>query len=198
MEKIQREFLIGCMLGDGNIKIPSGCKNAMFQCQHGPKQIEYNKWKCELLSSLGSKFYTYTRKTPNKKTNRFYEANITATKCNKELTEIYKMFYKNKKKTITKEILEEFTTFSLAVLFMDDGSKTTQSQYGTYTIASCGFDLESLGIFQAFLKNKFNIDTSITHDNRIYIKVNSKNLFEYLVKPHIQKIPSMLYKLYVS
>lgn len=98
MEKIQREFLIGCMLGDGNIKIPSGCKNAMFQCQHGPKQIEYNKWKCELLSSLGSKFYTYIRKTPNKKTNKFYEANITATKCNKELTEIYNMFYKIRRK----------------------------------------------------------------------------------------------------
>lgn len=57
---------------------------------------------------------------------------------------------------------------------MDDGSKTTQSQYGTYTIASCGFDSESLSIFQAFLKDKFNIDTSITYDNRIYIKVNSK------------------------
>ena len=39
---------------------------------------------------------------------------------------------------------------------------------------------------------------TFTYDNRIYIKVNSKNLFEYLVKPHIQKIPSMLYKLYVS
>lgn len=198
MEKIQREFLIGCMLGDGNIKIPRGCKNAMFQCQHGPKQVEYNKWKCKLLSSLGSKFYTYIRKTPNKKTNKTYEANITATKCNKELTELYNSFYINKKKVITKEILKDFTAFSLAVLFMDDGSKTTNTKHGTYTIASCSFDIESLNLFQTFLKETFNLDTTITYDNRLYIKVNSKNLFEYLIKPYIQEIPCMAYKLYVS
>lgn len=36
INQIQKEFLVGCMLGDGNMKLPKNCKNAMFQCQHGP------------------------------------------------------------------------------------------------------------------------------------------------------------------
>lgn len=81
---------------------------------------------------------------------------------------------------------------------MDDGSKTrSNSKEGqiTYTIASCGFDKESLELFQKFLFNKFNIETTITKDNRLYIRVNSRNLFEYLILPYVKEVPCMLYKL---
>lgn len=193
--KIQHEFFAGCMLGDGNMKIPKGCKNAMFQCQHGPNQYEYNKWKSEILKSLGAKFYTYTRKTPSKKTGKIYESNITITNCNPNITYFYNMLYSTGKKKITDEILNNFTEFSLAILYMDDGSKTTNDENSSYTIASCGFDKESLIKFQKFLYNKFHIETTITLDNRIYIKVNSRNLFEYLITPYIKQVPCMLYKL---
>jgi hypothetical protein len=194
----QKEFFAGCMLGDGNIKIPSKCKNAMFQCQHGPEQIEYNKYKYNILSTLGAKFYEYERKTPNKITGKYYKANIVATNCNSNITYLYNLLYKEGKKKITNEILENFTAFSLAILFMDDGSKTrSNSKEGqiTYTIASCGFDKESLELFQKFLFNKFNIETTITKDNRLYIRVNSRNLFEYLILPYVKEVPCMLYKL---
>jgi len=120
--KKQKEFFAGCMLGDGNMKKPTKCINAMFQCQHGPKQYEYNKWKSQLLETLGAKFYKYTRKTPNKKTNKLYECTITITNCNSEITKLYDLLYKTGKKKITSEILENFTPFSLAILYMDDGS----------------------------------------------------------------------------
>ena len=192
----QLEFFAGCMLGDGNMKIPGKCKNALFQCQHGHKQYEYNKWKSELLEDLGAKFYTYTRKTPNKITNKYYTSNITITSNNTEITKMYNMLYHNKKKRITKEILENFTSFSLAILYMDDGSLSrTDEENSTYLIASCGFDIDSLLLFQSFLLNKFGIETTITKDNRIYIKMNSRNLFEYLIIPHIAKVPCMLYKI---
>lgn len=193
--KLQHEFFAGCMLGDGNMKIPTKCKNAMFQCQHGPTQYEYNKWKSEILTSLGAKFYKYIRKTPCKKTGKLYESNITITNCNPNITYFYNMLYASGKKKITDEILNNFTEFSLAVLYMDDGSRTTNDNEGTYTIASCGFDKESLVKFQNFLYTKFHIETTITLDNRIYIKVNSRNLFEYLITPYIKQIPCMLYKL---
>lgn len=194
----QKEFFAGCMLGDGNMKKPKGCINAMFQCQHGPKQIEYNKWKYTIIENLGAKFYNYTRKTKNKTTEKYYEANILITNCNKNITQLYNMLYKTGKKKISNDILNNFTDFSLAVLFMDDGSKTKSNnneEQSSYTIASCGFDKESLETFQNFLLNKFNIETTITKDNRIYIKMNSRNLFEYIILPYVKKIPSMMYKL---
>lgn len=194
--QLQKEFFAGCMLGDGNIKLPNKCKNAMFSCQHGPHQYEYNKWKSELLKPLGAKFYEYTRKTPNKKTGKYYTYNVTLTNCNTEITNIYNTLYKNKKKIITNELLKNFTDFSLAILYMDDGSLSSSNPENTsYIIASCGFDKESLQLFQNFLLNKWKIETTITIDNRLYIKINSRNLFEYLIIPHIEKIPCMKYKI---
>ena len=194
----QLEFFMGCMLGDGNMKLPNGCKNAMFNCQHGPHQLEYNKWKFELLKSLGAKLYSYTRKTPSKKTGKLYEYNLVLTNCNKEITRMYNMLYFNKKKRITQDILNNFTAFSLAVLFMDDGSRNRPlscEDNTSYLIASCGFDKESLLLFQSFLFDKFHIESNVTKDNRIYIKNNSRNLFEYLIVPYIKEIPTMLYKI---
>jgi hypothetical protein len=196
----QLEFFAGCMLGDGNMKLPTKCKNAMFSCQHGPTQLEYNKWKFNLLESLGAKFYTYTRKTPNKKTGKLYKYSLTITNCNEEITDMYKMLYKNGKKEISKEILDNFTEFSLFVLYMDDGSLTIpknkdNSINSSYTIASCGFNKESLILFQKFLFDKWNIETTITIDNRLYIRINSRNLFEYLINQYVKEIPCLLYKL---
>lgn len=200
INKQQLEFFAGCLLGDGNIKLPKGCKNALFQCQHGPRQYDYNLWKSELLSSLGGKFYKYKRKTPNKITGKYYESNVTITNCNIEITKMYNLLYKNKRKVITEELLVNFTEFSLAVLYMDDGSltiskKANNAYNSSYTIASCNFKLDSLKVFQNFLLEKWNLETSITKDNRLYIKINSRNLFEYLIYPYIKKIPCMLYKL---
>lgn len=64
-------------------------------------------------------------------------------------------------------------------------------------IASCGFDKESLELFQKFLFEKFHIETNITKDNRLYIRMNSRNLFEYIITPYIKQVPCMLYKLRV-
>lgn len=196
----QKEFFAGCMLGDGNMKKPkSENSNSMFCCQHGTKQAEYNKYKCNLLKSIGAKYYEYTRKTPNKKTGLFYSYNIVSTNFNKTITKLYNMLYKNGKKRITNEILEHFSAFSLAILFMDDGTKTKpetcSNEQTTYVIASCGFNIDSLKLFQNFLWKKFHIETTITKDNRIYIRMNSRNLFESLIIPYVKQVPCMLYKL---
>lgn len=197
--QLQKEFFAGCMLGDGNMKKPQTPKsNSMFCCQHGQDQCDYNKYKCSILESLGCKYYEYTRKTPNKKTGKFYKYNIIMTNCNKTITKFYNMLYSSGQKKITPEILENFTAFSLAILFMDDGSKTkpkSSNEQTSYTIASCGFDKNSLELFQKFLWEKFHLETSISKDNRIYIRMNSRNLFEYYVLPYMKEVPCMLYKL---
>lgn len=148
------------------------------------------------MKSLGSKFYISTRKTPNKITGKLYESNITITNCNSEITKMYNMLYSTGKKRITKEILDNFTEFSLAVLYMDDGCLSkSNTDFASYIISSCGFDLESIELFRKFLWSKFHLETTISYDKRIYIKMNSRNLFEYLIISHIQKIPCMLYKI---
>lgn len=194
----QKEFLIGCLLGDGYLSKPTSEKsNSHFACQHGQEQSDYNKYKMTVLESLNAKYYEYTRKTPSYRTGKYYSYNIVSTVKNKELTELRKKLYVNGKKTITKEILENFTAYSLAILFMDDGNRTkpvTSGEQTSYHIATCGFDKQSLEIFVEFLWHKFHLEVLISKDNRLYIRMNSRNLFESLVMPYIQEIECMHYK----
>lgn len=196
----QKEFLAGCLLGDGNLRIENNCKTAFFQCSHGPEQLEYNQYKAKLFENLNAKCNTYIRKTPNKKTGKFYEYNQLATNHNVELTEMYYNMYKDGKKIITPELLENFTEYSLAVLYMDDGCKTVDKRKVDknvgYYISTCNFDEESLKLFQKFLFEKFNIETTIQKSsNKLYIRMNSRNLFETYIEKYVKQISCLNYKL---
>ena len=46
------------------------------------------------------------------------------------------------------------------------------------------------------LRDKFDIETTIQKDNRVYIKANSRKLFEHLITPYM--CGCMKYKLHVS
>lgn len=74
---------------------------------------------------------------------------------------------------------------------MDDGNKATT---GGYILATNCFTSEELKIFQEFLLNKFNLDTTIHKGNKIYIRKKSGEIFKKLVNPFI--IDSMKYKLH--
>lgn len=41
----QRSILIGSALGDANLHINKGSKNAYLKFVHGPKQLDYLLWK---------------------------------------------------------------------------------------------------------------------------------------------------------
>ncbi|MBQ7819953.1 MAG: hypothetical protein IJ341_09700 [Bacteroidales bacterium] len=199
----QKEFLAGCLLGDGNLRIENGCKTACFQCSHGPEQLEYNQYKAKLFENLNAKCYSYTRKKPNKKTGKYYEYNQMYTNNNNELTKMYNNIYKDGKKIITPELLENFTEYSLAILYMDDGYKTVDERKAqkqvSYYISTCCFDENSLKLFQTFLFEKFNIETSIQKSsNKLYIKMNSRNLFEYYIEKYVKQIDCLKYKLRIK
>lgn len=75
---------------------------------------------------------------------------------------------------------------------MDDGSKSGKA----FKLSTHGFDYEQNLKCQAFLKEKFDLDTAVHKDRHlyhIYIKVGSATKFANLVRPHM--VQSMLYKL---
>lgn len=190
--KRQEELLIGHFLGDGTLKKPNGCKNPNGKIEQGNKQKEYLEWKYKnlknLCTDLGVKFYVRTK--ADKRNGSIYKSYICYLKANPNLNYYFENLYKDNKKIISNEILELYTDLSLAVHFMDDGSRYGRS----YSLATHCFDLESLNRFKEFLWNKFKIDTVIHKHNILYIKAGSRRLFEEIISPHI--IDSMKYKLY--
>lgn len=185
--KRQLSIILGSLLGDASLTKTN--INPIFTCEHGIKQLDYCNWKAKELASLGSKFSTHKRKTIDKRTGLYYESAICRLPANPELLSLYNNLYINGRKTITKEILKDFDELSLAVLFMDDGSKTNHS----ICISTNCFSEEELLLLIEFFKDKFNLTFHINSNHSIYLLKKDFEHFKQLILPFMRQ--ELLYKL---
>jgi len=114
-----------------------------------------------------------------------------------ELTLYRALFYKEGKKVVPSTIGKIFRSpLSLAVWFMDDGTKGPATGY---TFNTQNFSLKENHFLRSVLKENFGIEHVSVHRDkkyfRLYIKVGSTSRLEQLIYPYV--IPSMLYKLHI-
>lgn len=183
----QKQVLLGIMLGDGSMRL---FKNPKFTTTHCSAQKEYSEHIAEVFRNLGGKCTHSKRNTPDCRTGIRYESYTVSVSTNPAYLSYYNSLYKQGKKHIPIDLLDEFTEVSLAYMFMDDGFKTPCS----YALSTNCFNIEELQQFQEFLKNKFNLETSLHKDHVLYIKACSRDTFTELVSPYI--IPCLQYKLH--
>ncbi|MCH3964289.1 MAG: hypothetical protein LKE46_08420 [Clostridium sp.] len=111
MNKIERNIIVGSLLGDGSLALYGRSKNAYYREHVCSKQVPYRKCKAQMLENLDFKLLT-SCKNPQ---FRCLSSSI--------YTDLYNMFYKNREKIITPEnILLLDHPLGLACLYMDDGS----------------------------------------------------------------------------
>jgi hypothetical protein len=108
---------------------------------------------------------------------------------NQTLTEFYNMFYKFNKKIIPED-LSLLTPLAIAIWFMDDGYKSKNGYY----LSTNSFTIEDINKTRKYLFNKYDIESSIDKNNRIYIFAKSINTFNKLISEYI--IETMKYKLH--
>ncbi len=194
---IQNRFLLGDLLGDGNIT-----SWGMYQCNHSYKQKSYIEYKQNILINLMSPSFNLKEHiVHNHQNGKDYRAYYLRTMGNKILKDIYGKFYIDKVKVFSYDYLmkSDFDAYSLAIWYMDDGSrKNDNCAIYTYGFGYCG----NLKILD-FLYNKFNLIPIISQDNsekrgddsRNYISFNvsESEKFFSIVAPHI--LPSFQYKL---
>ncbi|OGE25921.1 hypothetical protein A3C26_03805 [Candidatus Daviesbacteria bacterium RIFCSPHIGHO2_02_FULL_39_12] len=181
----QKSILIGTLLGDGTMRIK---KNAHLEINHCYAQRMLVDWMFSKFSSLVS--------TPPKwrKGNGKREAYRFATQKLPVFTPFYNQFYKNGKKIIPNDL--KLNSLSLAVWFMDDGSKTYSSVYLNTQQFNLDEQIQLIGI----LKNQFGIEASLNKDKIYYrIRVRSQSIKKFikLVEPFVlkefrYKIPSVM------
>lgn len=186
----QLSIIIGSLLGDASLR--KSHLTASFSCMHGIKQKEYCEWKFNELQSLNARFSIHKRTTPDKRNNICYEDATISTLSNPFLNSYYTFLYKDGKKHITKEILQHFNELSLAVMFMDDGSRIKK----TIIIATNCFSIPELKMFNNFCKKKFKLNFTIDKRNMLYLPTKYMNHFKELVLPYIH--PTLMYKIPVS
>jgi hypothetical protein len=161
------------------------CKtNALLEINHAYKEKKYVDWKFKELSNLIN--------TPPKIRNG-NEGRIAyrfTTRSLPVLTPIYKRFYKNKVKSIPR--LLKLDRLSLAIWFMDDGSKSYNAVY----LNTQQFSLLEHNYLVRLLKKQHNLKATLNKDKQYYrirIAVDSVRHFAKRIKPYL--LPEFLYKL---
>jgi hypothetical protein len=204
----KKDVLIGSILiGDGHLRIQKAGKTPQLEIGHSLKQEEYLKWKCSLLKEYG--FEMKIRKVIHNQKGKTYPALVASSGVSDELTSIYNLFYKNKVKLLPKIFVGHFDELLLAILFMDDGSckvkkkdKGLISETGyieAFMIATNNFSFDEVEYLSRYLLDKFNIKANVQRDRgkpRLAISsIESKEKLISIVKPYLEQIPSMLYKI---
>ncbi len=181
----QESLIIGALLGDGYMRVMEGRKDAFLEINHSIRAKEYVDWKFKILENICiSPPKERSSGKDGRRAYRFF------TKQHPQLTKILNAFYENKRKTIPKDLV--LTPLSLAVWFMDDGSKSRK--YDMY-LNTQQFSLEEQKRLLHALRKK-GLKARLNKDKKYYrirfLKESVGRLNE-IIEPHI--VPSMRYKL---
>ena len=180
----QKSLIIGAILGDGYLRIVPGRINAFLEINHSASQKDYVDWKYKILKTITKNGPKLRNGNGGRVAYRFY------TRCLPEITNLFKTFYRNGRKLIPDKF--DIDELSLAVWFMDDGSRSRNALYLNTQQFS---HLDQIKL-QNLLKKKFDIDSNLNKDKtyeRIRIITSSAIKFCGLIRPYIPK--SMEYKL---
>ena len=177
-------------------------KTFRLRIEHSIKQKEYVEWLYNQFKSWvngGIRVWTRTSKFPDGSTKNSQKCGFTTYSL--DFLRFYgQQFYSNGIKIIPKMIEKLLTPTSIAIWFLDDGSFKSQ-KHRTFIIDSHGFTKNELKITQRCF-TRFGIKTKLHKQTRekgiywrIYVLSESAEKFAEMVKPIINQIPSMKYKL---
>jgi len=180
----QKQVIIGSLLGDGNISYSGKySKNCRLQISHSTKQLEYLKYKYNILKSLCNNDVIIRKRIDKRFKDPNYITCELKTKSLSVFSDYKKLWYKEKKKDLQNSNIHELGPLGLAIWFMDDGYTSGKS----FLLATQSFSEEDLETLKKILKTKFNIETIIRKNREIYIRTKSSKEFVNLIKPYMVK-----------
>lgn len=185
------QIIIGSLLGDGSVIRKK--TNCIFTILHSKMQIEYAKYKHELLKkSLNVKLEEHNGyiSVINNRTIKNNGRVIIKTETNVSFNKYRKEWYSNKK--IIPNSVYELNALGLAIWFMDDGTSNNSS---FYLSTQCFSHDDQLKLVDMMKKN-FDLECHI-HKQKdkeiLYICAKDRQKFIDIIKPYI--CSSMNYKI---
>ena len=192
-------MIIGSLLGDGHLEKRKQGVGTRFKFEQSSQNVEYLMWFFSYFSQRG---YCNLNKPKLKKRIKNKGKIIYSYSLNSytfsSLNWIHDMFYKEIEgkyiKIIPTNIEQYLTPISLAIWFMDDGSKLGK---GAKIATNCFTKTDLVKLCQ-ILKNKFNITVTVQSGGKnkgytLYIYTSSMPIFSKIIKPKM--LPSLYYKL---
>ena len=194
-----KEIILGSLLGDGSLKIPSRYKNARFSFRHSMHQKDYFFWKANELKEISGNSYFWKQKPDGFGGEKLRYQSLALS----HLTDLYNLTHQEDKFVARPGWLNLLTPLSLAVWWLDDGSLIVNSRRGV--ICTDPFPYEFQQALANYLERTWEIKVKIAKTNRNW---NGKKIEYYrlwirsgeelkkllrLILPHV-KTASMLPK----
>lgn len=187
LTKFERSIIIGSVLGDGHIRIIPGRNDAFLEINHSLKAKDYVDYKFQSLKRL------VISSPKERTTNEGRNAYRFFTKQDKDITNIFKLFYKNGRKIIPNNL--KLDPISIAIWYMDDGSKSRDRDIYLNTQQ---FSINDQKKLLNSLRD-MGINARLNKDKKYYrIRILKESISDFMkiISPHI--IPSMNYKLVMT
>ena len=169
------------------MRIIPGRSDAFLEINHSIKAKGYVDYKFNKLKRICESAPKERTTNEGRSAYRFF------TKQHKDLTILYGLFYKNKRKIIPKNL--NLDPVSIAIWYMDDGSKSRDRDVYLNTQQFSLLDQKKL----LNCLRKFGINARLNRDKKYYririLKESIKN-FMSIVAPHT--VASMEYKLVMT
>lgn len=185
--KLQKEILIGLLLGDGHLEQVSSYSWKL--------KIEQSYEKEDYVNHLFDIFKDFCNVKPLLKIKSNGNKSLMfQTKSSVSLNYYGKLFYNNKIKIIPKLLFNKLTPISLAYWFMDDGSIKNKQSKGII-LNTQGFTKDEVNLLINILINKFNLIAKLRKQKegfQIYISGKSYDLLKTLIYTFL--LDSMKYK----
>lgn len=177
---IQKQFLIGCVLGDGCLYRDGKNSNFKLSFGHCKKQEEYFHWKIALMDPFINTF----RESNDKRGNSIMLQTTTIT--HKDFNQFANMFYtKDRIKIIPNNLDIYLTPLSLAVWVMDDGNLKSNINM---RIATMSFTEQENYKLQDYLKRCFDLNSKV-----MGFKYKGKQYYQLtLNKQNTQKLSDII------
>lgn len=191
----QKQALIGIMLGDGYLHRPKPTNNtALYIEQSYPEKEEYVKFLYRLMEPVVLNSPSVVTRKPDRRTGKISQSLRFWTMAMPCLNYYHDLFYKDKVKSVPRNLGELLTARGLAYFIMDDGGKSVYNQTILHTRA---FKLEDVEYIQSVLLENFGITTRLEEKKKdqwvIFIPVRQKTRLKDIVGPYMHE--SMLYKI---
>jgi hypothetical protein len=193
LSRRQRDILVGLLLGDGHLETQNGGRTYRLKVEHGMKQKDY-------VLFLYEEFKEWIPGGVYEKKRRDGSMSVGFTTFSHPSVRFYgQQFYPHDgKKRIPKSIASLLSSLGIAIWFMDDGSRKSL-RHTTYIIHTLGYTKRDLERMIHVLQETFSISATLHSQKgrywRIYIPSESRETFESLIVPTVERIPSMRGKL---
>ena len=191
MTERQKQILDGMLLGDAHLERQRGAVSARLKIEHSLSQAAYVAWKY-------SEWRDWVRTPPRERSrrNRLGTTSMNVgftTLSHVEFQRFRERYYGDRRKVVPADLA--LTPLSLAVWFMDDGSRKSSQCRGVY-LNTQSFTRAEVDLLRFVILRDVGVDTSVRkQQDGLQIYVPSPSVAEFTAFMADELHQSMMYKL---